>query len=67
MEELKDNRAKLLSELGENSKAWPFVEAQRILKRLQNNNTVKDYVLFWLNSFWPQHISPLNITKKMRR
>ncbi len=46
MEELKYNRAKLLSELGENSKAWPFVEAQRILKRLQNNNSIKDYVLF---------------------
>lgn len=46
MEQSTYNHGKALTDLGMDSKAWPFIEAQNLLKRLQEVNFSKDYVVF---------------------
>ncbi|PQM61451.1 MAG: lysine--tRNA ligase [Rhodobacteraceae bacterium] len=46
MEQSTSNHGKALTDLGMDSKAWPFIEAQNLLKRLQKVNFSKDYVVF---------------------
>ena len=46
MEQSTSNHGKALTDLGMDSKAWPFIEAQNLLKRLQKVNFNKDYVVF---------------------
>ena len=46
MEQSTSNHGKTLTNLGMDSKAWPFIEAQNLLKRLQKVNFSKDYVVF---------------------
>ena len=46
MEQSTSNDGKALTDLGMDSKAWPFIEAQNLLKRLQKVNFSKDYVVF---------------------
>ena len=46
MEQSTSNHGKALTDLGMDSKAWPFIEAQKLLKRLQKVNFSKDYVVF---------------------
>ena len=46
MEQSTSNHVKALTDLGMDSKAWPFIEAQNLLKRLQEVNFSKDYVVF---------------------
>ena len=46
MEQSTSNHGKKLTDLGMDSKAWPFIEAQNLLKRLQKVNFSKDHVVF---------------------
>ena len=46
MEQSTSNHGKALTDLGMDSKAWPFIEAQNLLKRLQKVNFSKDHVVF---------------------
>ena len=46
MEQSTSNHGKALTDLGMDSKAWPFIEAQNLLKRLQKVNFSKDYLVF---------------------
>ena len=46
MEQSTSDHGKALTDLGMDSKAWPFIEAQNLLKRLQKVNFSKDYVVF---------------------
>ena len=46
MEQSTSNHGKALTDLGMDSKAWPFIEAQNLLKRLQKVNFSNDHVVF---------------------
>ena len=46
MEQSTSNHGKALTDLGMDSKAWPFIEAQNLVKRLQKVNFSKDHVVF---------------------
>lgn len=46
MEQSTFDDVKALTDLGMDSKAWPFIEAQNLLKRLQKVKFSKDYVVF---------------------
>ena len=54
-----------LREEGVNSKAWPFEEARRVLKRYENSYPDKGYVLFQ-TGYGPSGL-PLMLQKRSKR